>query len=144
MWEDLLLSCKKQNSYQSARIPNTRYPKMDPTNRENLAMWTFHAESHTRLHCWETDGRWENVCWVTNMRVKDQCEIFYLPLYLVCLIYRALLLTPMLLFDHWHIVIHILKMTTYRGILKTTDLDFILVAFSRFTIPPKQYTTTDS
>lgn len=40
-----------QKSYQSARIPNTKYPKMDPTNRENFAMWTFHAESHTRLHC---------------------------------------------------------------------------------------------
>jgi len=38
-------------TYQSARIPNVRYPKMDPTSRENLAMWTFHAESHTRLHC---------------------------------------------------------------------------------------------
>lgn len=38
-------------SHQSARIPNTRYPKMEPTNRENFAMWTFQAESHTRLHC---------------------------------------------------------------------------------------------
>lgn len=39
------------NPYQSARIPNTRYPKLDPTSRANLAMWTSHADLHTRLHC---------------------------------------------------------------------------------------------
>ena len=29
---------------------------MDPTSRENLAMWTFQAESHTRFHCREREG----------------------------------------------------------------------------------------
>lgn len=38
-------------SYQSARIPKTRYPKLEPTSRANLAMWTSDAASHTRLHC---------------------------------------------------------------------------------------------
>lgn len=58
-----------QKSYQSARIPNTRYPKMDPTSRENLAMWTFHAESHTRLHCGDKQTQAlvpRNVCWGKN------------------------------------------------------------------------------
>lgn len=45
------INTDEKKSHQSARTPNTRYPKMEPTNRENFAMWTFHAESHTRLHC---------------------------------------------------------------------------------------------
>lgn len=41
---------KKEAAYQSAMTPITRYPNMEPTSKENLAMWTFQAESHTRFH----------------------------------------------------------------------------------------------
>lgn len=64
-------------SYQSARIPNTRYPKMDPTKRENFAMWTFHAELHTRLHCWDKNNNNNNTCVMSGKHV--QRETYFYP-----------------------------------------------------------------
>lgn len=56
-----------RNSYQSARIPKTRHPKLDPTSRANLAMWTSHADLHTRLHCGDKSA---NISLTNGFNVK--------------------------------------------------------------------------